>query len=95
MIVLIVHFKVWPGKEARTLDLIRILQEHSRREPGCRMYVGHQSTEDPRSFCFYEQYDSQAALDAHRAAPYFTEYVVNGLANQIESRTQELFVPVD
>jgi len=95
MIVLIVHFKVKAGEEAKTRELIRIMQEHTRKEAGCRLYIGHQSTEDPRSFCFYEQYDDQAALDAHRSAPYFARYVVNGLAPLMESRTQELFVPVD
>ena len=42
------------------------LQEHSRKEPGCLLYIGHQSTEDPRKFLFYEQYKDAAALDAHR-----------------------------
>src|SRR5260221_1675856 len=45
-------------------EYIRVLQEHSRKEPGCLMYVGHQSTEDPRKFMFYEQYKDQAALEA-------------------------------
>ncbi len=75
MIALIVHFNVAAGNEDRTKEYIRKMQEHSRREPCCRRYVGHQSTQDPRRFCFYEVYDDQAALDAHRAAPYFPEYV--------------------
>ena len=32
------------------------------------MYLAHRSTTDPRRFFLYEQYDDQAALDAHRAA---------------------------
>jgi quinol monooxygenase YgiN len=95
MLALIVHFDVKPGDVEKARELIRKMQEHTRQEPGCRLYVGHQSTQDPRRFCFYEQYDDQAALDAHRAAPYFDRYVINGLAQLIDTRTQELFLPVD
>ena len=95
MLVLIVHFLVKQGEEENAKEWMRKMQEHTRREPGCRLYVGHQSTEDPRRFCFYEQYDDQAALDAHRAAPYFDRFVTNGLAKLIEGITQELFMPVD
>lgn len=95
MLVLIVNSRVKPGSEEQAKEFIRIMQEHSRREPGCRIYIGHQSNEDPLRFCFYEQYDDQAALDAHRAAPYFIQYVKNGLATLVESRTQELFTTID
>ncbi len=95
MIALIVHFNVKPSDEEKTKELIRKMQENSRREAGCRMYVGHQSAEDSRRFCFYEQYENQDALDAHRVAPYFAEYVTNGLAKLFIGRTQELFTTVD
>jgi len=94
MLVLLVQFTVKPGTEAQAREYIRKMQEHTRREPGCRLYMGQQSMEDPRRFCFYEQYDDQAALDAHRASPYYAEYVANGLSKLMESRTLEVFVPV-
>lgn len=37
-----------------------------RKEPGNHFYIGHQSPEDPSRFIFYEQYDDEAALLAHR-----------------------------
>jgi len=37
-----------------------------RQEPGNHAYIGHQSPEDPTRFVFYEQYDDEAALLAHR-----------------------------
>ncbi len=95
MIILLVQFSVRAGAERPAREYMRKMQEHTRREPGCRLYIGQQSTENPRRFCFYEQYDDQAALDAHRAAPYFAEYVTNGLSKLMESRTQELFTPVE
>ncbi len=95
MIALIVTFTVPAGNEERIKDLIRKMQEHTRREPGCRRYVGHQAVDNPRRFCFYEVYEDQAALEAHRAAPYFAEYVRNGLNQLMETSTRELFTPVE
>ncbi len=95
MLALLVQFTVKPGTEGRAREYIRNMQEHTRREPGCRLYIGQQSTENPRRFCFYEQYDNQAALDAHRAAPYFAEYVTNGLSTLMENRAQEIFTRVE
>ena len=46
-------------------------------------------------FFFYEQYDNAEALDAHRAAPYFREYITNGLEKLMESVTRELYLPVE
>ena len=43
------------------------------------MYLAHRSTDRSGKFFLYEQYDDQAALDAHRAAPHFAEHVVGGL----------------
>lgn len=95
MIVLKVDMVVKPGTEEKCREYIRILQEHSRKEPGCLMYVGHQSIEDPRRFMFYEQYRDQAAFDAHRNAPYFKQYVNGGLDPIMEHRTRELYVAVE
>jgi quinol monooxygenase YgiN len=95
MIVLKVDMLVKPGMEARCLELIRIMQQHSRKEPGCLMYIGHQSTEDPRKFMFYEQYKDAAALEAHRNAPYFKEYVAGGLDPIMESRGRDLYEVVE
>jgi quinol monooxygenase YgiN len=95
MIVLKVDMLVKPGTEEKCKEYIRILQENSRREAGCLMYVGHQSTENPHKFLFYEQYKDQAALDAHRAAPYFKQYVQGGLDPIMENRTRELYSAVE
>jgi quinol monooxygenase YgiN len=95
VIVLKVDMLVKPGTEEKCKEYIRVLQEHSRKEPGCLMYVGHQSTENPRKFLFYEQYKDQAALDAHRNAPYFKQYVTGGLDAIMEQRARELYSAID
>ena len=95
MIVLKVDMLVKPGTEEKCKELIRIMQEHSRKEAGCLLYIGHQSVGDPRKFFFYEQYADQAALEFHRNAPYFKQYVTGGLDAIMEQRTRELAVPVE
>jgi quinol monooxygenase YgiN len=95
MIVLKVDMLVKPGTEEKCREYIRILQAHSRQEPGCLMYIGHQSTEDPRKFLFYEQYRDAAALEAHRNATYFKQYVIGGLDAIMESRSRDLYEPID
>ncbi len=97
MVILIVSYTVQAGKEEAARKHILAMQENTRREPGCRLYAGHQSQDNPQKFCFYEQYEDRKSLDAHRAAPYFAEHVTNGLAKIIEpnTRVQEFFTLVE
>jgi quinol monooxygenase YgiN len=93
MIVLIVHATIKPGTEEAYKHVCREVTEPSRQEPGCLLYVIHQSTENPLHFAFYEQYADQAALDAHRASPHFARYRA-GIEGLVASRSPELFVPI-
>jgi (4S)-4-hydroxy-5-phosphonooxypentane-2,3-dione isomerase len=94
MICLAVTYVMKPGTEDETVDRLRLLTEATRQEPGCRFYLTHRSTTDPRKFFLYEQYDDQAALEVHRAAPYFVEHVVGGLIKDAESRSPEFYEPL-
>ena len=94
MFVLLVQFVAREGTEESVLELMRRMEEHTRQEPGCQLYIGSQSNENPRKFCFYEQYADETALAAHRAAPYFAQYVTNGLSKLMESREQETFTTI-
>jgi quinol monooxygenase YgiN len=94
MICVAVTYVVKPGHEAEAAELFRKLTGYTRAEPGCRMYLVHRSTTDPRRFFLYEQYTDQAALEAHRAAPHFDRFVKDGLFQIIESRSPELFEPL-
>ncbi len=87
----VVNFTVKPENEEKTKQLMRTMEEHTRREPGCRQYIGHQAQDDPQRFLFYELYDDQAALDAHRASPHYAQYVTNGLLPLMETRITGLF----
>jgi quinol monooxygenase YgiN len=95
MICVAVTYLLKPGREEEAVALFARLTEATRAEPGCRMYLAHRSTADPRKFFLYEQYDNQAALDAHRASPHFEQYAKGGLFPIIESRTPELYEPLE
>jgi len=95
VIVLKVDMLVKPGTETKCKEYIRAMQQRSRKEPGCLMYIGHQSIEDSHRFFLYEQYIDQAALDFHRNTSYFKEYVTGGLDGIMESRARELAVAVE
>ncbi len=94
-VALFVNFTVKAGDEEKAKDLMRKMEEHTRREPGCRQYIGHQSADDPRRFAFYEQYVDKAALDAHAASPHYAEYVKNGLRGLMETRMFAMFNTLD
>jgi quinol monooxygenase YgiN len=94
MICVAVTYVIKAGHEEEASGLFRQMIGPTRAEPGCRMYLAHQSTSDPRKFFLYEQYDDQAALDAHRASPHFERYVKNGLFTILDSRAPELYVPL-
>ena len=94
MIALIVHMRVKPGTEAECKRLMRIMEDHTRKEPGCIQYVGHQASQDPTHFSFYETYKSMADLESHWATDHFKQYVTNGLDKIVIERTKELSVPI-
>jgi quinol monooxygenase YgiN len=94
MICVAVTYVIKPGHEEEAATLFVKMTEHTRAEPGCRMYQAHRSPADPQRFFLYEQYDDQGALDAHRAAPYFEQYVRGGLFLILESRAPEVYVPL-
>jgi quinol monooxygenase YgiN len=94
MICVAVTYVIKAGHEDEAVSLFGKLAEATRKEAGCRMYVAHRSTSDPRKFFLYEQYDDPAALDAHRAADHFERYAKNGLFPMLESRSPELYEPL-
>ena len=58
------------GKEQEVRDLLESLIEPTRAEADNVTYALHQGTADPAVFVFYENWTSQAALDAHLGTPH-------------------------
>jgi quinol monooxygenase YgiN len=54
--------------ELQTLLLAQV--QATRNEPGCLNYDFHVDAEDDRVFVFYENWDSQSALDTHMQMPH-------------------------
>jgi (4S)-4-hydroxy-5-phosphonooxypentane-2,3-dione isomerase len=88
-----VIYVVQPGREEEATEDLRRLAAVTRKEPGNLLYAVHRSLDDPRQFMIYEQYRSPADLDAHRKAPYYQRYAVEGLQKIAESRTGGTFTP--
>ena len=59
MICVAVTYVINQGHEDEAVTLFAKMTEYTRAEPGCRMYLAHRSTADPRRFFLYEQYDDQ------------------------------------
>ena len=64
----------YPKEEARAefRDLMAMMIEHTRREPGCERYDLY--ADDNGGFHLFEIYVDDAALEAHRAAAHYKEY---------------------
>jgi quinol monooxygenase YgiN len=94
MVVLAVTWMAKTGREADVSSIFSKLTEESRKEPGCVMYQAHQHKTDTRRFFVYEQYTDDAALEAHRAAPHFLQYVKKELPKLGERIEGNLYVPL-
>ena len=66
MLAFIATLSVKPDKVDELKSAMAQVMPKVRQEPGNHMYIGHQSPDDPTKFVFYEQYEDEAALGAHR-----------------------------
>jgi autoinducer 2-degrading protein len=92
MVVLAVTWMAKVGREAEVTALFAKLTEESRKEPGCAMYQVHRHKTEARRFFIYEQYQDDAALEAHRTAPHFLQYARKDLpkiADRVEGHLYE------
>lgn len=79
------------GEEERIRELLEILTPLCRAEPGCRMYQAHRSADDPRLFFIYEQYDDEAAFEAHARTDHVERYVRGDAVARLEVRERAIF----
>jgi len=94
MVVLAVTWMANPGQEDQVAQIFRKLQAASRQEPGCLAYTVHRHNSNPRRFFIYEQYQDEAALEAHRNSPHFQEYAVKALRTIGERQQGDLYTPL-
>jgi quinol monooxygenase YgiN len=69
-LTVIAHVRAKPGQELRVRELLKRLLTPTRAEAGCINYDLHQSQTDPALFLFYENWASEAHLEAHARSPH-------------------------
>ena len=72
MLAMWVKVRVKPKLRQRFLEAIEVDALGSERdEPGCARFNVLQDERDENVYYFYEVYEDQAALEAHRAMPHY------------------------
>lgn len=61
----VARFTARPGKEDELRAVLTALIPPTRRELGCYQYDLLMEAHEPRSFCFVERWDDEAALEQH------------------------------
>jgi quinol monooxygenase YgiN len=92
MVVLAVTWVAKSGRESEVASLFSKLTEESRKEPGCQIYQVHRHRTESRRFFIYEQYNDDAALEAHRTSSHFLQYAKKDLpriADRVEGHLYE------
>ena len=88
----------WTAKEGeaqKVEEAIRKLAPLSREEPGNLFYQPHRDPENPNLFYFYEQYEDEAAYQAHVDSGHFQEYGFGEAIPLLESREREFYETMD
>lgn len=73
MRIIIAEMKAAPGRRAQLLELLDGMLVPSRAEPGCISYRYFLSSEDPDLIHFHEEWQDQAAIEAHFASDHFRD----------------------
>jgi quinol monooxygenase YgiN len=94
MVVLAVIWMAKAGRESEVAQVLAKLTEEARKEPGCVVFQVHRHKTEPRRFFIYEQYKDDAALEAHRAAPYFLQFARKELPKIAERVEGNLYEPL-
>jgi quinol monooxygenase YgiN len=73
-VTVIVRVRAKAGQESRLRQELQRLLAPTRAEVGCINYDLHEPQTDPALFALYENWTSQAALDAHFQTPYLQAF---------------------
>lgn len=91
-------FATWKVKQGHAAEVLRLLQQmvpRTRAEKGNLFYDVHQGIADDHTIVLYEGYVDEAALQAHRDADYFKEWVLGKIVPLLESRGVVLTHPLN
>ena len=74
MLVIAGHIRIDPAKRDAAIAAVRPLVEQTHREVGCISYKFSADLSDDGLFHIFEEWDSQAALDAHFKTPHMATF---------------------
>jgi len=66
VLVVIARYQTRPGAGDEVASILAQHVSPTRAEPGCRSFLVNRSEDDPDRFVLYEQYEDEAAFQAHR-----------------------------
>jgi len=78
-----------PEKVPRALELTRPLMAATRAEPGNLTYGFYADLDEPGRYQLYEEWEDQAALDAHSASEHLAAFL--GAIGELEVSHVELY----
>ena len=91
--VVLARWTAKEGQEDRLAEICEEMTEPSRAEPGNTFYQAHRDPENPQLFVLYEQYEDEAAYEAHMATEHFTRLVKEeAIPDILEAREREFYV---
>jgi quinol monooxygenase YgiN len=74
MLIVAGEIEIDPAKREEAIAAARQVMDATRREPGCISYTFSADLAEPGRFRIFEEWESQAALDAHFAAPHMAAF---------------------
>ncbi len=86
-----VRWTMMTGEEDRVISLAQSMLAPSNAEPGCQAYILHRDPADPSALFLYEQYDDEAAFQAHCDSPHFKATVVAEVFPRLSDRRVEIY----
>jgi (4S)-4-hydroxy-5-phosphonooxypentane-2,3-dione isomerase len=94
MFIQSVHYTVAPEDADRAVAILRDLRAASRAEPGVIAFEVAQSSENPNEFALYEEYQDEAAREAHAKTEHFATFVINGIRKLAVARNAVIGPPI-
>ncbi len=90
--VLAVTWVAKQGYESEVQQILQILGEKSRLEPGVVTYTTHVDPDNSRAFLIYEKYHDIQGLEAHQETEHFKHYVLEKAIPLLESRVRKTYL---
>ena len=94
MYVVVARFYAQEGRDDEVAGALREMAPHANAEPACAAYIVNRSTDDPRRFLLYEQYDDEAGFRAHTETGPFKEFILGRVVPLLDGREREIYTLV-